>query len=193
MVLTMRRDGLKDFDVRRDPFATFDAVIRRAFPPSSRWTLGPLPDAATFTPAAEIVKDGDDALVRVELPGIDLAKDVAVEIDGGRLVIRGERRDERSAENDTRVLREMRYGSFRRVFALPERVDADAISATYDAGVLIVRVSGAYATPEPRKIAVTVGAANTVEAVDSDDAVDTIDAAAPVASISEDADAPAQS
>ena len=49
-----------------------------------------------FSPAAEIAKDGDDAVVRVELPGVDVEKDVNVEVDKGQLVIRGERRDERS-------------------------------------------------------------------------------------------------
>jgi HSP20 family protein len=88
-----------------------------------------------FTPAAEIVKDGEDAVVRLELPGVDVAKDVNVELDRGRLVIHGERRDERSEEKDGRTLREVRYGSFRRSFKLPAHVTSDAISASYDAGV----------------------------------------------------------
>jgi HSP20 family molecular chaperone IbpA len=52
-------------------------------------------------------------VVRLELPGVDVAKDVNVELDRGRLVIHGERRDERSEEKDGRTLREVRYGSFR--------------------------------------------------------------------------------
>ena len=48
-----------------------------------------------FRPAAEIAKDGDDAVVRVELPGVDVEKDVNVEVEG-QLVIHGERRDERA-------------------------------------------------------------------------------------------------
>ena len=152
---------------RRDPFTAFDTVIRRAFPTPTRWTMGPIPGAAgvAFNPAVEVVKNGDDALVRVDLPGVDLAKDITVEVDGGRLVIRGERRDEMSEDGDSvRTLRETRYGSFRRVFNLPERVGADAVSATYDAGVLSVRVAGAYATVEPQKIAVTVRAVEPVVA-----------------------------
>ena len=45
------------------------------------------------------IKDGDDAVVRLELPGVDVAKDVNVEVDRGQLVIHGERRDERSSEH----------------------------------------------------------------------------------------------
>ena len=72
-----------------------------------------------FTPAAEIIKDGDDAVVRLELPGVDADKDVQVEVENGQLVIHGERRDEYSQEKNGRTLHEVRYGSFRREFALP--------------------------------------------------------------------------
>jgi HSP20 family protein len=107
-----------------------------------------------FSPAAEIVKDGEDAVVRVELPGVDVAKDVNVEVDRGHLVIHGERRDERAEETDGRTLREVRYGSFRRSFKLPAHVTSDAISASYDAGVLTVRVAGAHKGAESQRIAI---------------------------------------
>ena len=41
------------------------------------------PVTSGFRPAAEIVKDGDDAVVRLELPGVDVEKDVNVEVDKG--------------------------------------------------------------------------------------------------------------
>jgi HSP20 family protein len=107
-----------------------------------------------FTPAAEIVKDGEDAVVRVELPGVDVTKDVNVEVERGHLVIHGERRDERSEEKDGRTLREVRYGSFRRSFKLPAHVTSEAISASYDAGVLTVRVCGAHKGAEAQRIAI---------------------------------------
>jgi HSP20 family molecular chaperone IbpA len=89
---------------------------------------------------------------------VDVAKDVTVEVDGGRLVVRGERRDERSEERPGRSLREVRYGSFARSFALPAHVTPEAVSASYDAGVLTVRVAGAHAAPATAtKIAVTSG------------------------------------
>jgi HSP20 family protein len=108
-----------------------------------------------FTPAAEVVKDGDDAVIRLELPGVDVAKDVNVEVDRGHLVIHGERRDERAEEKkDGRTLREVRYGSFRRSFKLPTHVTSEAISASYDAGVLTVRVAGAHKGVEAQRIAI---------------------------------------
>jgi len=107
-----------------------------------------------FTPAAEIVNDGEDAVVRLELPGVDVAKDVNVEVDRGQLVIHGERRDERAEETAGRTLREVRYGSFRRSFRLPAHVTSDAISASYDAGVLTVRIAGAPKGAEAHRIAI---------------------------------------
>ena len=74
-----------------------DRWVRDFFGPAAAndWFKG-------FRPAAEIAKDGDDAVVRVELPGVDVEKDVNVEIDKGRLVIHGERRDERTSKTRQR-------------------------------------------------------------------------------------------
>jgi len=107
-----------------------------------------------FSPAVEIAKDGDDAVVRVELPGINVETDVNVEVDKGQLVIRGERRDEHTEDEGGRTLSEVRYGSFRRSFKLPAHVTSDAISATYDTGVLTVRVAGAHKGAEAQRIAI---------------------------------------
>lgn len=120
------------------------------------------PASSGFRPAAEVVRDGDDAVVRVELPGVDVEKDVNVEVDSSRgvsrLVIHGERCDQRTpdeGEGPGRTLSEIRYGSFRRSFQLPAHVTGDAITASYDAGVLTVRVTGAYAGSQARRIAIT--------------------------------------
>lgn len=130
-----------------------DRWVRDFFGPAAAdWTK---PVAAGFRPAADVVKDGDDAVVRLELPGVDVANDVNVEIDHGQLVIHGERRDEHSEENDGRTLREVHYGSFRRSFQLPAHITGEAVSASYDAGVLTVRVAGAYAGTKAQRIEIT--------------------------------------
>lgn len=108
-----------------------------------------------FVPAAEVTKDGDDAVVRLELAGVDVDKDVNVELDHGRLVIHGERRDEHAQDKDGRTLREVRYGSFRRSFQLSSHVTSEAVSASYDAGVLTVRIAGAYAGTQAQRIAIS--------------------------------------
>ncbi|MGU3498301.1 Hsp20/alpha crystallin family protein [Mycobacterium sp. C31M] len=130
-----------------------NAVRTRATSPVDFWlrdffaTTAPV--AADFNPAAEVVRDGDDAVVHLELPGVDVTADVTVELDRGQLVIRGDRRDQHAED---RTLSEVRYGAFRRTFKVPAQVSGDAVSASYDAGVLTVRVAGVYAGTEPQRI-----------------------------------------
>ncbi|HKH51787.1 MAG TPA: Hsp20/alpha crystallin family protein, partial [Mycobacterium sp.] len=121
---------MSNLALRTWPAWDIDRWVRDVFGPATAddWFFG------AFTPAAEVVKDGDDAVVRLELAGVDVDKDVNVELDGGHLVIHGERRDEHADEKDGRTVREVRYGSFRRSFKLPAHVVSDAISASYDKG-----------------------------------------------------------
>ncbi|EHI13926.1 Hsp20/alpha crystallin family protein [Mycolicibacterium thermoresistibile] len=147
--------------LRNRPVLDMALDIDRWFNGWLRDLFGPMRDQVTgdwwtaeFTPAAEVVRDGDDAVIRLELPGVDIKRDVNVELEDGRLVIHGERRDEHEENRDGRYLRELRYGSFRRSFALPANVTKDDISATYEAGVLTVRVAGAHAGTERERIAI---------------------------------------
>lgn len=136
---------------RRDPF---DAMMRSAF--SRGWADS---DPIDFMPAAESVREGDDAVIRLEVPGVNVADDVTVELVQNRLVVRGERRDQHAENSEGRSIREIRYGQFERTFALPRHIASDAISASYDAGVLSIRVAGVYAGNEPTRIAIQEGSA----------------------------------
>ncbi|WP_187369603.1 Hsp20/alpha crystallin family protein [Fodinicola acaciae] len=142
-----------------DPFTAlarfdtdFDRLVRRSW--------GQVRTAG-FVPAADVTTDGDDVLVTLELPGVDVEKDVEVEVADGRLTISGQRQqqDEQTSEDGRKVLvREFRYGSFRRDFALPKGVTAEQVSADYDQGLLTVRVSGvARPKPQPQKVAIRSG------------------------------------
>lgn len=135
----------------RTPFA--DAWFRdlwtpRAVTPSDQ---GPVP-------AADVYRDGEDLVARLDLPGVDPAEDVTVEVEGRRLVVRGERKDQRDAEAEGRRISEVRFGAFRRVVTLPRTVDGDAVTASYDAGVLTVTVAGVFAGTTPQRIEVTTAA-----------------------------------
>ncbi len=146
--------------MRWDPFTAlarldsdFDELVRRAWGP----TMGNTRTVTGFVPAVDVVRDGADVLVTVELPGVDLENDVEVEVSAGRLVISGERneRTEQTSEEGRVLVRELRSGSFRREFALPEHVTSDDVEATYDKGLLTVRVRN-VTKPEslPKKIQV---------------------------------------
>jgi HSP20 family protein len=133
---------------RWDPFTTlarldqdFDELVRRTWGGSAAGS-GRARMTAGFVPAIEMRADGNDVLITFELPGVDVEKDVDIEVAEGRLTISGERRD-RSEERDESgkvLVRELRYGSFRREFALPDGVSAEQVEATYDQGMLQVRV-----------------------------------------------------
>lgn len=111
-----------------------------------------------LAPAADVYREGEDLVARLDLPGIDPADDVTVEVEGRKLVVRGERKDQRSEESEGRRISEVRFGSFRRVVTLPKTVDSDAVRASYDAGVLTVTVAGVFAGTTPQRIEVTTAA-----------------------------------
>lgn len=131
------------------PFTDVDRLFR------SIWDIPVARPADRFAPVADVAREDDDLVARFDLPGIDPDEDVSVEVDGRKLVVRGERKNTREDGSDSRRVREVRYGSFQRTLALPAAVDPGAISATYEAGVLTVTVSGAYTGTTPTKIGIT--------------------------------------
>ncbi len=131
------------------PFTDVDRLFR------SMWDVPAARGTDRFAPVADVARADDDLVARFDLPGVDPDEDVSVEVEGRKLVVRGERKNTREDESGGRHVREVRYGSFQRTLALPGTVDPGAISATYDAGVLTVTVSGAYAGKTPTKIGIT--------------------------------------
>jgi HSP20 family protein len=94
-------------------------------------------------------------VVSLELPGVDVEKDVDVEVTDGRLIVSGRRHEQTSSEENGVLVRESRSGAFRREFALPEHVTAEHVAADYDRGLLKIRVRDiAKPKVEPKKIAV---------------------------------------
>lgn len=86
-----------------------------------------------------------------ELPGIDPAKDVQVNVDRGVLTIHAERREQK----ETPARSEFRYGMLERSVRLPSNADADQITASYTNGILLVSVPLTGMAPTGKQIAVT--------------------------------------
>jgi HSP20 family protein len=108
-----------------------------------------------WVPAMDLVETDEQFVLRADLPGLS-EDDVSIELEDRVLTISGERRaeDEERKEGYYRV--ERAYGSFARSLTLPDGVDADAVEASFDNGVLEVRIP----KPEerkPRKVAISVG------------------------------------
>ena len=75
-------------------------------------------------------------MIRLEIPGIDLADDLSVSVEAGILSVRAERRDEPRQSRET----EFHYGSFARHVALPLGTNTQYASASYHTGILTVRI-----------------------------------------------------
>lgn len=96
--------------------------------------------------------EGNEAVVRVEIPGIDPDKDVDITVSDSMLNIRAERREEKKTEEKGRYHSEFRYGSFSRTVSLPPGVTEKDVKATYKDGILEVRMPIDTASAEARKI-----------------------------------------
>jgi HSP20 family protein len=104
-----------------------------------------------WAPALDVLQEDGDIVVRAELPGVK-QDDVEITFHNGVLTISGERRAEEQKEGSGYYVRERRYGSFRRSMTLPQGTDESHINARFDDGVLEVRVAGAAAVQEPKRI-----------------------------------------
>jgi HSP20 family protein len=143
-----------------DPFTTLvrhfdadvDTLVRRSFGPARRPGTG-------FVPAADVTKDGNDVVVTLALPGVDVAKDVDIEVAEGKLSISGHGTQRTESDKAGVLFREIRSGEFRREFTLPRGVTADRVEADYDKGLLKVRVREVVQQPaQPAKITVRTAA-----------------------------------
>jgi len=107
-----------------------------------------------WVPPVDVFEDKDGVQITAELPGVK-AEDVKISLENNLLTIRGEKRQ--TAEQKTeRVHRyERYYGVFERAFTVPSTVDAEHIKATYDLGVLTVRLPK-LERAKPRQIEVKV-------------------------------------
>ncbi|MFO7180762.1 MAG: Hsp20/alpha crystallin family protein [Pseudomonadota bacterium] len=93
----------------------------------------------SFWPPLEVYSEDGQIVVRADLPGMR-DEDVRVEIEGDRLTLAGERRKEREERKGGILHSERSYGSFRRSIVLPEGVDTDSAEASFQNGVLEVRM-----------------------------------------------------
>ena len=107
-----------------------------------------------WAPALDVLHEDGDVVVRAELPGVK-QEDVDITLHRGVLTISGQREAEDSREGSGFYVRERRYGSFRRSMTLPESVDESAINARFQDGVLKVRITGAAAIQEPKRIQIS--------------------------------------
>jgi HSP20 family protein len=105
-----------------------------------------------WSPALDLYQSTDNIVAVVELPGMR-KEDIEISLHDGTLTISGERK--RESTNGDKAERSERYiGTFRRSIALPTRVDAKKVSATYRDGILTVTLPKAEEV-KPKQIQVS--------------------------------------
>ena len=141
-----------------DPFSEFDRLASTML--DSR--LG----SPRFMPV-DLYRENDTYVLSADLPGVDPGS-VDIDVDAGTLTISAHR-TARSEDSVQWLTNERFFGTYRRQLSLGEGVDASAISATYENGVLNVTIPIAERA-KPRKVQIAHGGkqtsieANTVDA-----------------------------
>ena len=114
--------------------------------------------ARRWVPAMDLVEGEDEFVLRADLPGLS-EQDVNIEVEDSVLRISGERKAAHEQKGKGYYRVERSWGAFSRSLTLPEGVDAEAVKASFDNGVLEVQIP----KPEqqkPRKVQITVGDAD---------------------------------
>lgn len=111
-------------------------------------------NASGLIPAVDVYDAAKEVVVETALPGVD-PKHVELSIEGGVLTIKGASERKTEIEEKNYYRKEIRSGSFMRQVALPTGVKEDAATASFENGILKVRLPKA-GLPESKKISINV-------------------------------------
>src|SRR6478609_9896894 len=156
MTQLTRWDPLRDLATMQNRINRF---VRESYSPE-------VPEEAltttSFAPLVDIYEDEHTIALKMEVPGID-EKDIDVRLENNTLTVHGERKIEKEEKEENFRRVERRYGSFTRTFTLPQTVDTENVSATYDKGVLKITLPK-KAEAKPKQIKVNIGSEKPIEA-----------------------------
>lgn len=130
--------------MRTDPFRELDRLTQQVFGTPARPAAMPM----------DAWREGDEFVVEFDLPGVDPAS-IDLDVERNVLTVRAERRA-RVGEDVEMVAAERPTGTFSRQLILGDTLDTGNVKASYDAGVLVLRIPVAEQA-KPRKIEVTTG------------------------------------
>lgn len=134
--------------MRTDPFRELDRLTQQAF--------GTAPGGTWARPTAmpmDAYRDGDEFVVCFDLPGVH-ADAIELDVERNVLTVKAERRSAPLGEHTEMQVSERPWGVFSRQLFLGDTLDTEHISATYDGGVLTLRIP-VREQAKPRRIAVS--------------------------------------
>lgn len=148
-----QREAAREYPAALSSWDAFDRMVENAFNPG--WPgVGRVlrNEAAVYTPPVDITHNGDEILVKAELPGVK-PSDIELTIHGDTLTINGSKKMEQKEEDTEGKYRyiERRYGEFMRTFSLPTVVDEANAKAEFKDGVLEIHMPIAEQA-KPRRI-----------------------------------------
>jgi len=115
---------------------------------------------STLAPAVDVHQTADEIVVSASLPGVK-PEGVKITLTGQTLQISGEFKADEEVKRDQYLYRERRYGTFSRQLQLPVRVQGEEANATFDNGVLTLRIPKAEDV-KPKQIQIKAGASEPV-------------------------------
>jgi HSP20 family protein len=130
----------KDGDIFSDFHRQFNALFDPFFDETRSGfglpSLGKKENSWFQTPAVDFSENNKEIKVEANLPGLD-EKDIKINLDGDRLIIEGEKSEEKEDKEKKYFVAERRIGKFQRIIPVPEgRVDKDKLKAELKKGVL---------------------------------------------------------
>jgi HSP20 family protein len=137
-----------------EPFSSLRRDMERLFEDFSRdvgW--GPTVARTGMAPQIDVSETDAEVKIEAELPGLD-EKDIEVVLSDGRLIIKGEKRQETEEKKKDYHMVERAYGSFARSITLPFMADPDKVKARFAKGVLTVTVPK---PPEAKEKKIAIG------------------------------------
>ncbi|MGV9428634.1 Hsp20/alpha crystallin family protein [Streptomyces sp. NPDC003656] len=130
--------------MRTDPFRELDRIVDRVWGTAARPAGMPM----------DAWREGDTFVVELDLPGVT-PESIDLDVEQNVLTVRADRRPA-YGENAETVITERPAGTFSRQLFLGETLDSERIDASYEAGVLRLRIPVADQA-KPRKIAISGG------------------------------------
>lgn len=116
-----------------------------------------LGEGVDWRPAANITENDNEYTIKADLPEVK-KDDIDVSVANGVLTLSGERRYEKSTDNEKEHRRETFHGTFQRSFAVPEDVNIKGIQADTRDGVLVIHLPK-QSVEKPESISIKVGQA----------------------------------
>jgi HSP20 family protein len=136
----VRWEPLREFSTLQNEMNRLFNTVFDAPSPGNSGTL------RRWMPAMDLVETADHFVLRADLPGLS-EDDVKIEFEDGTLTVSGERKVENEAKGEGYYRAERAFGSFSRSLTLPQGIDPEAVTASFDRGVLEVSIP----KPEERK------------------------------------------